>query len=212
MRRSLVSLAAVSVLALGVLTGCGGDDDSGSDGSGDTGQSSADGTDAETDPEADPDAEGEDDGGEESEPGSSAPEDVCAVLTTEQVGEALGTDGLTVQEVPGGGCNFVVEADPREPSVLVSQLPVDVSAGGFDGLRIGIEAAIGGTAEAVDGVGDDAFLVLGTTPGGSSAAAGGVVLLGDSAIQITLLQSIDLREDDVRERATAVLERVAGAS
>ncbi len=136
--------------------------------------------------------------------------DVCAELTPEEVGTAIGVDGLTVQQVPGGGCNFFDSEDPVQPSVVFNQVAVDDANGGFDALMGGVTATIQGDTTELDGVGDRAFVVVGTLGGGSALNGGGAVQLGDVGVQVTFLQGIDLPAEDVLQRVSDALALVAG--
>lgn len=190
--RSLARAAATAA-ALLVLTACGGGDDGSDDGGDDGGSAAA-------------DQPGEQAG---EQAGEVQPFDACATVTAEQMGEALGTDGLVVSQIPGGGCDFSDEDDPRQPSVSLAEVPVDEANGGFAGFSSGVAGALGGEAETLDGVGDEAFVVTGTVGGGSSVTGGGGVRRGDVAVQVTLLQSDGLPADDVRGLVVEVLNLVA---
>lgn len=133
--------------------------------------------------------------------------DVCGSLSVEAVSEALGGP-LTVEEIPGGGCNYFNAEDPRAMSAAINESTVDDFAGGFEGTRTGVTAVVDGEVEDLDGVGDDAFLVVGNTTGGSSAAGAGAVLLGDTVVQVTVLQASDLSAEEVKAATTNVLTAV----
>jgi hypothetical protein len=188
MVRALPFAALTLALALAVA-GCGGD--SGADGagasepSGDAGDSSA----------------GEPAGTEDAV-------DVCALVTAEQVGAVLGAT-VTLSEVPGGGCTFGQE-DPRATSVALSSSVVDEAAGGFDGAVSGVTAVVEG--EPVDvPVGDRGLLVVGPAFGGESDQGGGLVQIGSTLVQVTLLQGGDLSADEVGALTTDVLQLAADA-
>lgn len=196
--RATASLAALVVVT--VLTACGGgddeNDDTGATSAAATGQPAAAQSDA-----AEPQPETED---------GSAPRDICSAVTAEQVGEALETEGLVADVLPGFGCGFSSD-DPRLPSVTLAEVPVGGGNGGFEGFRGGVALGLGGEPETVDGVGDEAFVVTGTVGGGSSVTGSGGVRLGEVAVQVTLLQSSGLSADDVRRLTVAVLTLVADA-
>jgi hypothetical protein len=149
------------------------------------------------------------DGGSSSTPSEEAADavDFCSVLTVEDVGEVLG-GAVTVEEIPGGGCNFSLE-DPKAPSAAIAQSVVDDFAGGFDAMRAGVTSMIDGDVEDLDGVGDEAFVVASASLGGESVAGAGGVLLGGTMVQLTLLQSQDLSEDEVHQLTVDVLTLVA---
>ena len=187
--RSVATAAAFTLLLLGTAA-CGGDDEPTSGGGGGSGSSA-----------------GVEPAGGGDEPASDL--DVCGSVTVEEISTAMGTTGLTVEEVPGGGCNFADADDPRQPSVVLNQVPVDDANGGFEGLQAGVTATIAGESEDLTGVGDQAFVVTGTLGGGSAVNGAGAVRLGDVGVQVTLLQSGELTDGDVRQRVTDVLTLVA---
>lgn len=133
--------------------------------------------------------------------------DVCASLTADEVGQALGGP-VTVQIPPGGGCNFRQE-DPLAPSAALAQSGVDDSVGGFEAMRAGVTSMIDGEVDTLDGVGDEAFVVASNTLSGSSVTGGGGVLIGNTMVQLTLLQSQDMPDDEVRRLLVDVLTLVA---
>ncbi|MEI5674636.1 MULTISPECIES: hypothetical protein [unclassified Nocardioides] len=174
------TLPALALAALAVLTSCGGDDSSGSSAA---------------------DAPG--DGGS----GSSELVDVCSQVSAEDVGEVLGAT-VTTTEVPGGGCSFHQE-DPRAVSASLVATPYDEGSGGMDGTRQGVTSLLdGATAETLDGVGDDAFVAVGTALGGENQQGGGAVLLDGTTVQVSVLQAEDLPADDVRALTVDLLTLV----
>ena len=123
--------------------------------------------------------------------------------------EALGGT-VTAQEIPGGGCNFSQADDPRAASAALNETTVDDFAGGFEGTRTGVTSIVEGEVEDLDGVGDEAFVVVGSGAGGMGGGVigAGAVLIGDTVVQVTVLQAADLSEDDVKALTVAVLELV----
>ncbi len=115
---------------------------------------------------------------------------------------------VTMELLAGGGCNFS-QTDPSAPSVAIAQSGVDESAGGFAAMRAGVTSMIDGEVDTLDGVGDDAFVVASNTLSGSSVTGGGGVLLGETMVQLTLLQSQDMPDDEVRQLSVDVLTLVA---
>jgi hypothetical protein len=141
---------------------------------------------------------------------TSEADDVCAALTPDDLGALLG-GVVTVAEIPGGGCNFSQD-DPRAPSAAVNQSAVDDFAGGFDALRTGVTGVIDGEVENLDDMGDDAFLVVGPAVGATVSAGAGGLLLGDAMVQVTVLQSVDLSDDDLRVITHDLLHLIADAA
>ncbi len=185
------SLAASTVLATLLLSGCGSD---GGDGKADDGASSS------SEP-SDADAESADAGEE-----ASGPLGICGLITAEEMSEALG-GSVVAQEIPGGGCNFTQEADPRAASAALNETTVNDFAGGFEGTRTGVTSIVEGEVEDLEGVGDEAFVVAGSGMGGMGGGVigAGAVLIGDTVVQVTLLQAADMSEDEVRELTKGVL-------
>lgn len=164
--RPLVTVAALAMLA--TAAGCGGDDEPAS---------------GSTAPGATTSAAG---GGETDSP-SGGLTDICTVLTEAEVSSLLGGP-VTVEEVPGGGCNFSNEDDPRATSVQVTSSVVDEGAGGFEGSVAGISGVLqGDDGEALAGVGDQAYVKTGTFGGGSELVRGsGLVRVGSTVVQVDL--------------------------
>ena len=199
MHRVLVRRALASAIALSVLTitaACGSDDDPG------TSQS----TDAGTDPGADeePDAEPPADD-------VSLPDDVCSLLTAEEVSEAVGVT-VTLEAGPSGDCAFG-EEDPRGISGLVGVVRDAGSNGGYDAYLSGISATLTDPQLAeISGLGDAATTYAGVPAFGGSTQlmAGGVVDRGDFLEQVTMSQASDLTADQLVPAAEALLRLLDG--
>jgi hypothetical protein len=135
-----------------------------------------------------------------------AARDACEVLDPEDVGRLLGT---TVESVVAGqGCRFANPDDPATTSLGISQATL-AAIGGIDGAKAGIGAVVDGEVEDVVGVGDGAFVVVGSTFGGSTPTGGGAVALGSSLVQITIIPGPGVTEDDVRRITVDVLTLIA---
>jgi hypothetical protein len=132
--------------------------------------------------------------------------DACEVLDPEEVGRLLGTTVESV--VTGRGCRFANPDDPATTSLGISQGEL-AAIGGIDGAKAGITAVVDGEVEDVADVGDGAFVVIGSTFGGSTPTGGGAVALGSSLVQITIIPRPDVAEDDVRRIAIGVLTLIA---
>lgn len=201
-RRSLSAVAtALAVLVILTASACGSSDA----GAGDSARGAS-GSSPDTE-QPSGSAGGSDPGSEGADPGSDGFVEVCAKLTPEEVGAILG-GAVNAEEVPGGGCSFGQD-DPRAPSVSFNSSQLIPGNGGFDGAKTGATSMISGTPEDLPGVGDKAFLVVGTMTGGSSQQGSGLVQAGETLVQITLLQSNDLGADDVKAMTTKLLHLAA---
>jgi hypothetical protein len=138
----------VASLALAACSGGGGGDDGGDEGSSDTSATGA-----------------------TSEAGSTAGESpACRLLTADEVGDLFGEPASVVpadQDVPVAGgsesCLWEASVDGQSPTIYQLQLSVFTGSDAFH------PQAWGDDPEAVEGLGDEAFLVrsgiLGTTAG-----------------------------------------------
>ena len=178
MRRSLAVLA---VLAMSLLGACGGSDDP---------APSSGATTAAAD-------DSSDDSG-----GSTEALDACTVLSVDEVGTILGGT-VTAEEVPGGGCSFDQE-DPRAPSTSISG--VVGAGGGFDASKGGNVTS--GEVEDVAGVGDGAWVAIGTT-GGDNQQGQGVAAVGDQLINVAVIQGNGLDAAAVRTMTVDLLTLAA---
>lgn len=211
MHRVLVRRALASAIALSVLTitaACGSDDDPADSAGDDPGTSQS--TDAGTDPGTDPGADEEPD----AEPPAddvSLPDDVCSLLTAEEVSEAVGVT-VTLEAGPSGDCAFG-EEDPRGISGLVGVVRDAGSNGGYDAYLSGISATLTDPQLAeISGLGDAATTYVGVPAFGGSTQlmAGGVVDRGDFLEQVTMSQASDLTADQLVPAAEALLRLLDG--
>lgn len=199
-RRTVV--AAATLATVFSLSAC---SDDGGESSGGDGPGSSSATDDSSPDDSSPDDTEPADAEPDAEPADAV--DVCATLTPEQVGAALGGT-VTAEEIPGGGCNFSNTDDPRAPSAAINVSPVNDFAGGFEGTRQGITSVVDGEVQDLPDVGDGAFFVIGSALGGTSNSGAGAVLLGDQVVQLTLLQSQELPEPEVTQMTIDVLTLV----
>lgn len=147
-------LAAGLVALTLLLAACGGDD----------GDSTSSG---DTTADAGTDAGDDGTGGERAE----VPDDVCALVTAEQVAAVTGEAGVIAEDVPGGGCRYPGE-DVRNTVAPTISIAEDVAgAGGITAAQMGAEAALGGTAEAITVDGAPGYLISGEVMGFSSTQA-----------------------------------------
>lgn len=135
--------------------------------------------------------------------------DICATVTPEEIGAILGGP-VTRKDVPGGGCDFSQD-DLRAPSATLVASSYDEGTGGFDGAVTGIKGVLEGTDDqAVEGIGTEAFIATGTAMGGENQQASGVVHVGDSLVQVTVVQGKGLPADQVRGLVRDLLALSAG--
>lgn len=185
--RSVVPAAAL--LLLTATAGCGGDDEPAS------------GSPA-------PGASTSQAGGGETDSPSGGLTDICPEITEAEVAAIVGA-AVTVEEVPGGGCNFEQE-DPRATSISFATNVEDPAAGGFDGAVTGLSGTFDDAQGAeVPGVGDRAYAATGTVFGGESQQGGGLVLVGSARIQVQVAQSTGLSAAKVKALVVAALELAA---
>lgn len=136
--------------------------------------------------------------------------DICSLVTEAEVSSVLG-GSVTSEEVPGGGCNFANEDDPRAASLQVVASALDESTGGFEGSIAGVSGALQGDAGApVDGVGDRAYLKTGTFGGSDFVRGSGLVQIGSTVVQVDLSPDEGTSATDVEAIVLNALELVAG--
>ncbi len=127
----------------------------------------------------------------------------CEAISAEEVGAILGGT-VTSEKDPNGGCQYD-QSDPRSPSVGIFAIP--------GGPGTSNEAKAGnvtsGEVENLTGVGDEAWIAIGTTPGGSNQQGQGAVQVGNQAINVTLIQGKGLDAAKVRELTTALMKLAA---
>lgn len=135
--------------------------------------------------------------------------DVCSLVTEADVAALVGGQ-VTKEDQPGGGCAFNQE-DPRATSLAFNVTPFDEGTGGFEGAASGMSALYDGADDqAVPGVGTEALVSVGTQMGSETLKAGGLVHVGGSLVQVTLLQATGLDAAAVRAITIDALELVAG--
>ncbi|MCZ4497483.1 MAG: hypothetical protein JWQ74_36 [Marmoricola sp.] len=171
--RNLLQLATAVALvgALSSLAACG-SDDAGTD----TGTTAPTGNSTASAPA----------GGDETGTASGGLVDICTKITAAEISDILGGP-VTSETVPGGGCNFSNEDDPRATSVQLVSSVVDEGAGGFAGSVSGLNAVLPGSAGGpVDGVGDEAYAKTGSLAGSELVRGSGLVRVGTNLVQVDL--------------------------
>jgi hypothetical protein len=148
----------------------------------------------------DGDAEGDD------EPASKGG-GICRFVGAEEVGSVLDV-AVTGAAVPGvTGCKFD-QGGNRGMSVTIIDKSVS-QAGGMAGAKTEATSAVEGTPKDLSGIGSAAFVVTGTTFGGPDVNAGGAVKLRNRIITVFLVQRKHLAEAKVRALEVNLLELVA---
>ena len=176
-------LAAPALLAVLLLSGCGGSDKAATPG--DSSSSSSD----------------------SSKPANGKVMKACDAITAEEVGAILGAT-VTSSVGPSGQCEYEQD-DPRAMSAAVDAA-VDVEgAGGIEGAKSGTTGALSGDAEDVSGVGDAAFVVVGKFAGGSNDQAQGVVAIKGQLVTVNITQASGLPAAQVHDAAVALLKLAA---
>jgi len=165
-------LAATALSLLALLSGCGGGSDTAAS------QSAADETAA---PTKEAEAHTAPDGG------------LCSVITAAQISTAIGAT-VTTEVGPFDACEFS-QSDLRALSGSLGTTPLTDGAGGYDSYRSGTTSAMtDSTATDLPGIGEAAFVTLGTIGGGSSLQAAGAAQVGD------LLVTVNLSQGSARQR------------
>ena len=175
------SLAAGAVLLMCALSACGG-------GSG--------GSDAAT--SADKPSSGKD---------TAASFDPCKDISAAEAEAVLGFP-VTVKEVPGGGCSWGSEENPRLASLSVGE--AQESGGGIESSKVGTQSQLEGEPQDVAGVGDAAYVVVGKGKQFATTQfqAQGAIETNGKLILVGITQLGDSPEDEVRAQAEAGLKLV----
>jgi len=119
----------------------------------------------------------------ESSGGSTAPvdypiDDVCAILSTEDVGSVLGRE---VEATPSpGSCTFASAGGDNSPSVISV---IDDPGGGLESARPESEAALGAAAQPLDVGGIEGYVVIGAQ--GETSVAQGAVAAEELIISVS---------------------------
>jgi hypothetical protein len=181
-RQALLAAAALSLLAL--LSGCGGGSDTGGS------QAAADETSAA--PTKDAEAHTAPDGG------------LCSVITAAQISTAIGAT-VTTEVGPFDACEFS-QSDLRALSGSLGTTPLTDGAGGYDSYRSGTTSAMtDSTATDLPGIGEAAFVTLGTIGGGTSLQAAGAAQVGDLLVTVNLSQGVGQTAQELTDLSRALL-------
>jgi hypothetical protein len=201
----MATAVAVALLTLSCLTACGGSDDDPA--AGDS-QAVVQDDPAQDEPASSDDTE--DQGG-----GGTVSFTDCSAITAEEMAAVPGMSPGTSEVSPGGGQCEYEPTDPVQPTVYLEQFATDDFADGFTGAADNITGTGAGpigdpVTSSLQGVGDGAAIVVGTSPlGGESLQSIGLVLIGDTIVRATILQAADLDEPALTELTTGVLTLIA---
>ncbi|MCW2752098.1 MAG: hypothetical protein JWR83_3208 [Aeromicrobium sp.] len=172
-------IAVSAVLMVCVLGACGGKDNSAASSDGSTPSATS------------------------SKPDATKAMDVCKTISTDDIGAIMGAT-VTAEEVPGGGCTYN-QTDLHAPSIGI--FAIIGAGGGYDATKGGV--AVKGTPEDLSGIGDGAWVAVGTM-GGDNLQGQGVASVGNQLINISLNQSKGLSGDVVKDFMTKLLTLAAG--
>lgn len=179
-RAWLAGLLVVGALA----AGCGGDSDA------DT---------KDDDPTTGVTSDAGDDSGDDSGDASSSGElpKFCDLLTPDEVAGAVGAP-VTLETGPFDACEFDQE-DVRALSGSLGATDLGEGAGGFETYQSGTKGVLdeGATRHDFDGLGDTAYVDIGTAFGGESLQVAGGVLVGTTVYTLNLTQGSGMSEDDL---------------
>lgn len=129
----------------------------------------------------------------------------CDLLTPEAVAEVVGA-AVTLETAPFDACEFDQE-DPRALSGSLGTTDVGRGNGGYETYQSGTSATMDtASRHDFDGLGDAAYVDIGTVFGGESLQVAGGVLVGTVVHTVNLSQGIGLGEDEL----AAIAEKLLG--
>lgn len=169
-----------------------------------------DGTDAKGDGGADPTTSSSEPGsGSDSGEPAALPR-FCDLLTADQLTEAVGAP-VTLETDPFGGCAFAQE-DPRALSGTLGATELGEGAGGYETYQSGTRSAMDDPSRHdVPGLGDGAYVDIGTIAGGENLQVAGGVLSGTVIYTVNLAQGAGLGEDELVTISERLLTLMADA-
>ncbi|MBM7517843.1 hypothetical protein [Nocardioides nitrophenolicus] len=119
----------------------------------------------------------------------------CDLVTADQLAAAVGA-AVTTSTGPFDACEF----DQEDPRALSGSLgATDVQAGGgYESYQSGTKGALDSPVRHdLDGIGDAAYLDIGTVAGGENLQVAGGVLVGQVVYTLNLAQGVGLSEDEL---------------
>lgn len=139
------------------------------------------------------------------EKGADVPDDLCSLVSAEELGDALGVT-VTTEPGPVDTCDFG-EEDPRGVSGSYGVVPAEDN-GGYAAYRSGMTSVMEDPeVTAVDGLGA-AEIAFGSLAGGYGTQAAGAADLGSVVVTTNVLGG---DQDRLTERAEAVLRLAVAA-
>jgi hypothetical protein len=138
---------------------------------------------------------------------ASIPDEICSAFTASDFEAIVGAPG-TMEEQPGGGCEYSQE-DPRAVSVSINALPV-AAASDYDAARSGATGVMDHPVITDgDSPGDHSFVGVGPWLGSSSLKGAGGATNGKVIVLTTVAQAQDLPAPDITRLSTALLDLAA---
>lgn len=138
---------------------------------------------------------------------ASIPDEICSVFTAADFEAVVGAPG-TLEEQPGGGCEYSQE-DPRDVTVTINALVVAAESD-YDAARGG---ATGPMDEPVitdgDSPGDHSFIGIGTMFGGDNLQGSGGATNGKVIVLTNVIQARGLPSEEITRISTSLLELAA---
>lgn len=118
---------------------------------------------------------------------------------------------ITGSAIPGGGCSFN-QKSPDPPAATIYDVAFADMSGGMDGAKANATSAVEGEPVDLTGIGDAAFVVTGTSFGGTDLQGAGAVRVGDRLINVQLAQSNGLSRAKVRALVVNLLKLAVAKS
>ncbi len=198
----LTPFAALAAACVLTLTACGGDDGSDPDSSDKSPSPSASSSDA---PGQGDKGKGDKGKGDKPKPPDLGDATICKALDAGAVGEIVDAT-LKRGKIQNNACAFADPTNPGGTYVGFTQIPLE-AAGGEEAVATSLSGLVQGEPEEVSDLGDQAYVVVGTSPAGAPAAAG-VVAIGDALVSVGFPVAAGVDPDEAEEQVTELLELV----
>lgn len=152
---------------------------------------------------------GDTDGGDDAAP-AVLPK-FCDLLTPDQVADTVGVP-VTLDTGPFDACEFSPE-DARALSGSLGSTDVGQGNGGYETYQSGTSATMDAASRHdFDGLGDAAYVDIGTVFGGENLQVAGGVLVGTVVHTVNLSQGVGLGEDELAAVAEKLLRLMVDAT